>query len=97
MAALNDPINLDNLPWLPHELVQFAAAWRHWRGGQLLPRRNLLKLDDITSLLPRVMVLEMLSPDEALLRLVGTSYFEMFGVELTGLNFIPDCPDGLLN
>jgi hypothetical protein len=84
----NDPITLDDLHWLPDELVEFAAAWRRWRGDQLLPRRSNVKRKEISRILPRVMVLEVISPDEARFRLVGTSYLEIFGVELTGLNFV---------
>ena len=88
MTGETGGLKLGELPKLPDKLLEFAAAWRNWRGDAMLPSRGQIKLDEIGRLLPRVMVLEVLSPGEALFRLVGTAYLELFGVELTGLNFV---------
>ncbi len=88
MTSENGGMKLGALPQLPDELMEFAAAWQNWRGDGLPPDRGQVSLDDISLLLPRVMVLEVLSPTEAPFRLVGTSYRETFGIELTGLNFV---------
>ncbi len=88
MTSENGGMKLGEMPQLPDELMEFAAAWQNWRGDGLPPDRGQVSLDDISLLLPRVMVLEVLSPTEAPFRLVGTSYRDTFGIELTGLNFV---------
>ncbi|MFP6705313.1 MAG: PAS domain-containing protein [Alphaproteobacteria bacterium] len=81
-------MKLGELPQLPDELMEFVAAWQNWRGDGLSPDRGQVSLDNVSLLLPRAMVLQVLSPTEAPFRLVETSYRETFGIELTGLNFV---------
>ncbi len=69
------------------ECRAFAYAWQAWRGGDLLPKRSSVRIEDIARQLHLVSVIEVISPDIAKFRLAGTALCQAMGVELTGLNY----------
>ncbi len=83
---------MQGLPGAAPEIEDFAAAWCDWRGDDVLPGRGEVDLNDIRVSLPRAMVIEVRTPSEAVFRLVGTIYQDLFGVELTGLNYVDLAP-----
>lgn len=73
---------------LSGESQKFLAAWRSWRGTQLLPHRHQVQLTSIARLMPQLAVLEIRSPDRAIFRLAGTEIEAQFGARLTGRSYI---------
>jgi len=69
------------------ECRAFAKAWQNWRGGETVPRRADVRLEDIGRLLQLVSVIEVVSQELARFRIAGTALCEALGFELTGLNF----------
>lgn len=67
---------------------KFFAAWRSWRGDQILPRRAQVQLTSIARLMPQLVVLEVRGPDRATFRLAGDDVERAFGARLTGRSFI---------
>ena len=64
------------------------AAWLDWRGQNRLPARGDMDLSRITPLLPYVILLEVRSPDEHIIRLAGTAIGRALGDNLTGRNYL---------
>ena len=62
MADQENGIALAAMPRVSADISDFAAAWRGWRGGNVVPVRDQLNLDDIQKLLSRVLVMEVWSP-----------------------------------
>jgi len=71
---------------------QFVAAWDRWRGGETLPLRQQLILDDIKSLLPLTMLLEVQSEEKIIFRLAGSMIDGFLGVPVTGKNYLDYAP-----
>lgn len=71
---------------------RFARLWQQWRGAELVPARAAVRPRDMPDLLPHIVIVEVRSETEAILRLVGTAMRDMTGVELTGLNWIDLSP-----
>ncbi len=69
------------------ECRAFAHAWQAWRGGNLLPKRSDVRIEDIARQLHLVSVVEVVSPEAAIFRLAGTALCNAMGIELTGLNY----------
>ena len=69
------------------ECRRFAHVWQGWRGGNLVPQRHNVHIEDIANLLHLVSVIEIVSPHEANFRLAGTALCQAMGIELTGLNY----------
>lgn len=67
---------------------KFFAAWKSWRGNQVLPRRAQVQLTTIARLMPQLVVLEVRGPDRATFRLAGDDIERAFGARLTGRSFI---------
>ena len=67
---------------------KFFAAWKSWRGDQILPRRAQVQLTTIARLMPQLVVLEVRGPDRATFRLAGDDIERAFGARLTGRSFI---------
>jgi hypothetical protein len=66
---------------------QFIAAWQGWRGpGRLLPKRSAVELGDIKQLLGRVILLELVSDGEILVRVAGSALRQHTDFEATGKN-----------
>ncbi|MDP6345024.1 MAG: PAS domain-containing protein [Alphaproteobacteria bacterium] len=65
-----------------------AGAWQNWRGDDLVPQRTQVRIEDIKSWLPNIVVLELRSRREVIFRLAGTRIVESLGVELTGRNYL---------
>lgn len=70
------------------ESQKFFAAWKSWRGDQVLPRRAQVQLTGIARLMPQLAVLEVRGPDRAIFRLAGTELEQGYGARLTGRSFI---------
>ena len=64
------------------------AAWQRWRGDELLPCRGDMQLSEIVNLLPFLTIMEARSPDEFIIRLIGTAISSVLGTELTGKNYL---------
>jgi hypothetical protein len=65
----------------------FVAAWQRWRGaGRLLPKRSAVEVGDIRQLLGRVILFELISDDEILVKVAGSQLREHTSFEATGRN-----------
>lgn len=65
----------------------FIAAWLGWRGpGRLTPSRSAVELADIKGLLGRVILFELISGDEILVKVAGSQLREHGNFEATGRN-----------
>jgi hypothetical protein len=71
---------------------RFIGAWLRWRGTRPLPVRSTLDLGDVKPLLSLVMLTEVRSPDEILVRVAGTQLGEYLGFEMTGQNLLKLTP-----
>lgn len=78
----------DALEGMAAESQKFFAAWKSWRGDQILPRRHQVQLTSIARLMPLLAVLEVRGPDRATFRLAGDDIEQAFGMRLTGRSFI---------
>lgn len=67
---------------------RFFQAWHGWRGERLLPHRADVRLTDVKRLLPRIILLELRLPDEAIFRVVGSDIRQHLGFELTGRDYL---------
>jgi hypothetical protein len=73
----------------PHDQANrdFIMAWQGWRGpGRLMPKRSAVELGDIKPLLGRVILLELVSEDQVLVKVAGSQLREHAGFEATGRN-----------
>ncbi|HZB93679.1 MAG TPA: PAS domain-containing protein [Stellaceae bacterium] len=73
----------------PHDQTnrRFIAAWLGWRGAtRRLPRRSMVELADIKELLGRVMLFELLGPDEIRVKVAGSQLRDHADFEATGRN-----------
>ena len=61
-------------------------TWLAWRVARCLPQRSDIDPADLRLVLPYIIIVEIRAPDQAIVRLAGTAYREMFGLELTGQN-----------
>jgi hypothetical protein len=64
----------------------FMSAWLGWRQGRLLPKRSAIELGDIKELLGRVILFELISPDEVLVKVAGSQLRDHIDFEATGRN-----------
>jgi hypothetical protein len=66
----------------------FVAAWLRWRRpGRLMPKRSTVELEDIKHLLGRVVLFEMVSPDDIRIKVAGSQLRAHVNFEATGRNF----------
>jgi len=66
---------------------RFIAAWQSWRGSQcLLPKRSAVELGDVKQLLGRVILFELISDDEILVKVAGSQLRDHGNFEATGRN-----------
>lgn len=77
--------------------AQFEEFTTYWKSLQAeadgpIPRRSQFNPVNIPTLLPYVYILEHRSPEEMLVRLIGTSLDEISGNSITGLNYLDVCP-----
>ena len=74
---------------------RFVEAWLGWRGtGRLLPMRSAVQIGDVQDLLGRIMLFEVLAPDEILIKVAGTQLRDHVNFEATGKNFRDVTPPG---
>lgn len=73
---------------LSNDSRQLLAAWLAWRGDRLLPHRRDMDLVSIARLMPRLMLLEVFSPQRMVFRLAGTEIEVLTGLRLTGRDHI---------
>lgn len=73
---------------------QFTAYWKTLQAEAEgpLPARSQFDPSQITTLLPHVYLLEHKSPEEMIVRLMGTALDEISGIPVTGLNYFDVCP-----
>ena len=64
------------------------AAWKRWRGEHLLPHRRDMDLVSIARLMPRLVLLDVFSPQRMIFRLAGTEIESIAGMRLTGRDHI---------
>src|SRR3546814_19582298 len=83
-APANDMLSADSR--------KLFEAWQGWRGDRLLPRRADMDLVSISRLMPRLAVIDVKAPDNALFRLAGTEIEHHFGERLTGRSYIRMVP-----
>lgn len=83
-AATPDVIDTSCSP----ETRQLLAAWKTWRGRNLLPRRRDMDLVSICRLMPALTLLEVFSPERAVIRLAGGDIEALFGRRLTGRDYV---------
>jgi len=81
LASATEPANRD-----------FVAAWLRWRGPRQVPRRGDLDLVSIRRLMPMLLLVEVITPDEMRVRVAGTRLRDYLGVEITGANYIELAP-----
>jgi len=67
--------------------------WERCRPGARLPGRQHLDPLDIPQLLPNLLLIDVLSPDDFRYRLVGTALAARVGRDTTGLSIIEAYPD----
>lgn len=67
---------------------QFLAAWKQWRGNQLVPQRADMDLVSIARLMPKLALLDVFSPERAVFRLAGCDIENLVGMRLTGRDFV---------
>ncbi|HUC69483.1 MAG TPA: PAS domain-containing protein [Stellaceae bacterium] len=98
MDTLDNTNHLDQaLLAAPHDQTNrhFIAAWLGWRRpGQLLPKRSALKLEDIKPLLGRVVLFELVSPDDIRVKVAGSQLRDHINFEATGCSFAELTPPG---
>ncbi|MEX1034862.1 MAG: PAS domain-containing protein [Sneathiella sp.] len=78
----------DDVDWVTPDLKQFAEYWRSLDRDRLVPRRSSFDPSKIHRLLQAVAIYEVVSQDEIVYRLAGTSIVERFGMEVTGRNVL---------
>ena len=62
--------------------------WNELRGENIAPKRKDLDPVALKNILPNLFLLDRISPDNYNFRLAGTKTCNIFGVELTGHNFL---------
>lgn len=62
------------------------------RAGQVVPRRNSFRPQEAKAFLSRLSILEVVAPDEILVRLSGTANVNRRHVDLTGTNLLDVVP-----
>lgn len=67
---------------------QFLCAWDGWRGNNLVPNRNNVRLSDISSVMSHTMLFDMVSPTEILCRFMGSIFMDIYGKDFTGHNYL---------
>ena len=70
----------------------FLRAWLGWRGADVAPNLATVRAEDIGRALPAMMVFEVFTADNVIIRLAGTLHRDILGRELTGANAIDLAP-----
>ncbi|WP_341898842.1 PAS domain-containing protein [Ferrovibrio terrae] len=84
--ARTEPVTAASL--LSDDSRQFLAAWKQWRGDRLVPQRADMDLVSIARLMPKLVLLDVFSPDRAVFRLAGCDIESLVGMRLTGRDFV---------
>jgi hypothetical protein len=83
LAAANDQVSR-----------RFIAAWLGWRRGALLPKRAEIELGDVKEMLGRVILFELIGPDDIRVKVAGSQLRDHAAFEATGKNFAELTPPG---
>ncbi|MBT3535208.1 MAG: PAS domain-containing protein [Rhodospirillaceae bacterium] len=62
----------------------FIAAWQMWRGTHMVPNLDDVRPEILGNAINGVSVVELLSPNDAVYRLVGNLHTEVMGREMAG-------------
>ncbi len=68
--------------------LALLRAWNDWREPELVPALEAVRPENIGSALSGMMVLEVLAPDEIIIRLAGSRLQDILGRDLKGRNFV---------
>jgi hypothetical protein len=85
MLTLSDlPLQLSGLP----HCRAFVSVWQQWRGDRLLPTRADVRPEMLGLALSALAVLEVVTPDEIVIRLVSSQAEAFWGVSMKGRNYV---------
>lgn len=79
---------LDGLEITEERSRRFADYWLSLPKDSLIPRRSAFEPERIASLLPNVVIHELVSPEFLRLRLVGSAVIDDYGQDITGRNYL---------
>lgn len=80
-----------SLSHAPTALGKSALLLDHWldiAGADLVPHRDSLDPTRIPGALPNVVIHQIESADRIMIRLAGTAFYDVYGRELTGTNYL---------
>jgi hypothetical protein len=70
------------------EAETLASYWKQLQLNEVVPRRVDFNPAEVSTILPGIMILEVVSAEKIIVRLAGTGHTEVFGREITGMNFL---------
>lgn len=73
-------------------MLKFLQWWDDARQGRSHPVRSALQIEKIAPLIPRVTIVDVVSPDRMIFRLTGTTIDEQAGINPTGINIFDITP-----
>lgn len=65
----------------------FLARWKTWRGAEVAPRRDDVRMEDLGEALPKMVEVEVVSQSLCPVHFFGSDLVEIAGTDLTGKNF----------
>lgn len=80
------------MPPISPEMLVFLQWWHQARNGNDIPIRADLRIDRIAKLISRLLMIDVLSPDEMIIRLTGTNIDAQAGINSTGTNILDITP-----
>jgi hypothetical protein len=88
-------LNFDAIDWMSTEAETLARYWKQLQTSEAVPRRVDFDPAEVSTILPGIMILEVISDENIIVRLTGTALTELFGQEITGMDFLDFWPPGL--
>lgn len=90
------PINRSPEPLEDHfvskQCKTFLEQWKVWRGANVAPRRDDVRMEDLGDALPKMVEMELVSPTLCHIHFYGSDLVEISGVDLTGKNLFESSP-----